>query len=362
MLKSLKIIAKRVFIGLLISLALFASGLYWMYAEGLHRPLPLAEDTSYILKPGTSLRRAALELAQAKIMDYPTALAWAFVAQWEGKAQQVKAGEYEIPAHSSAREILLLFVSGKTRLHTLTLYAGWNFRQVLAELRKHPKLKQDTAGLSAAQIMSKLGHAGQHPEGRFFPDTYYFSAGMSDLELLKQAYELMEKELTSVWKLRAADAMVNTPEEALILASIVEKETGKGEEYPLIAGVFSLRLQKDMKLQTDPSVIYGLGEGFNGNLRRKDLLTDTPYNTYTRKGLPPTPIAMPGRAALHAAVRPEIGKLLYFVAKGDGSHYFSSNLKEHQCAVIEYQLKPHAPEKFAQRCQARPDCAVCRET
>jgi len=230
-----------------------------------------------------------------------------------------------------------MLVRGEEALRTLTLVEGWTFRQVRQALAKEDQIKQDTAQLTAEQIMAQLGLPGVHPEGRFFPDTYSYAKGSSDLALLRRALHAMDRRLEAAWAARASDVPLKSPDEALILASIVEKETGRASDRAQIAGVFANRLRVGMLLQTDPTVIYGLGEKFDGNLRRRDLQTDTPWNTYTRPGLPPTPIAMPGKAALLAAVQPASTRALYFVAKGDGSSHFSTSLDEHNRAVNRYQ-------------------------
>jgi UPF0755 protein len=223
--------------------------------------------------------------------------------------------------------------------YPLKIVEGWSFKQVLEALHAAPKLTHSLQGLGPKQIMAMLGYPNVHPEGRFFPDTYYYPSGMSDLLILQRAYQKMEKILDEEWEARAGDLPVRTRDEALTLASIVEKETGKPEERGLIAGVFVQRLRTGMKLQTDPTVIYGLGDKYKGNITLAHLRTPTPYNTYTRKGLPPTPIAMPGREAIHAALNPENTRALYFVSRGDGSHVFSETLEQHNAAVQKYQLK-----------------------
>ena len=228
---------------------------------------------------------------------------------------------------------------GKSISHSLTLLEGWNIRQVRAAVAGHDALVHTLSDVDDAELMRRLDRADAHPEGRFFPDTYQFPRGMTDLEFLRRALQKMDEELAAAWAGRADDIPLKNAYEALILASIVEKETGQADERPAIAGVFSRRLTKGMKLQTDPTVIYGMGERFDGNIRKKDLREDTPYNTYVHHGLPPTPICMPGREALRAAVNPAPGRALYFVARGDGSHAFSATLKEHNAAVRRYQLK-----------------------
>jgi len=254
-----------------------------------------------------------------------------------GESRQIKAGSYEIERGTTPRGLLRKLVNGEESLFTLTLVEGWTFRQVRAALAAAPQLAHDTAGLSQAALMDRLGRPGLHPEGRFFPDSYSYAKGSSELKLLARAMREMDRRLQSAWALRAADSPLQNAEQALILGSIVEKETGTPADRGLIAAVFTNRLRAGMMLQTDPTVIYGLGEAFDGNLRKRDLLTDTPWNTYIRHGLPPTPIAMPGQDALRAAVAPAKTQALYFVARGDGSSQFSNSLPEHNRAVDKYQ-------------------------
>jgi len=239
----------------------------------------------------------------------------------------------------TARELLDQVVAGRVVEYPLVLVEGWTFRQFLDAIEEAPKLTRTLNGLSPRAIMERLGHPGEHPEGRFFPDTYYYSSGQTELAILANAYDKMQKLLQQEWEKRDNNLPFKDPYEALILASIVEKETGRADERRMIAGVFVNRLRHGMRLQTDPTVIYGMGESFDGNLRLKDLRRDTPYNTYTRPGLPPTPVAMPGKESLQAVMHPVITGALYFVARGDGSHDFSSTLEEHNKAVIKYQLK-----------------------
>ncbi len=230
-------------------------------------------------------------------------------------------------------------VAGRVIQYPLTIVEGWTFRQLRQALAAHPQLTQTLAGLSDAEIMARLGRPGAHPEGWFLPDTYHFPKGFTDEAFLRRALTAMEQRLTQVWERRAPDTPLNDPYQALVLASIIEKETGVAAERAEIAGVFARRLRLGMRLQTDPTVIYGLGEAFDGNLRRRDLEADTPYNTYTRPGLPPTPIALPGLAALEAAAQPAAGDALYFVADGQGGHVFSRTLEEHHRAVRRYQQR-----------------------
>jgi UPF0755 protein len=255
-----------------------------------------------------------------------------------GQARQIKAGSYEIGQGVTPLSLLRKLVRGEEAQRAVTLVEGLTFRQLRQTLLTADQLKPDTKDLSDSALMEKLGRPGLHPEGRFFPDTYSYAKGSSDLALLKRALRVMDQRLDAAWQQRAAGLPLKTPEEALILASIVEKETGRPSDRPMISGVFNNRLRIGMMLQTDPTVIYGLGDKFDGNLRKRDLLADTPWNTYTRAGLPPTPIAMPGKAALLAAVQPAQTKALYFVAKGDGTSHFSASLEEHNRAVNKFQL------------------------
>nr|MDP2191277.1 endolytic transglycosylase MltG [Rhodoferax sp.] len=302
----------------------------------LNQSLAVNADTVDLsVEPGTSVRAIAQAVNDAGVQVNPSLLYWWF--RLSGDARQIKAGSYEIERGTSPRRLLLKLVRGDEALRAVTLVEGWNFTQVRAVLSKAEQLKPDTKGMAADLIMATLGKPGVHPEGRFFPDTYTYAKGSSDLAVLQRAMRAMDNRLAAAWRQRLPDTPLKTPEQALILASIVEKETGRASERPMIAGVFANRLRIGMMLQTDPTVIYGMGEAFDGNLRRRDLLTDTPWNTYTRAGLPPTPIAMPGKSALLAAVQAAPTKALYFVARGDGSSQFSANLEEHNRAVNKYQ-------------------------
>ena len=330
---------RRVFTSLLIllfllALLVFGAGLWW-----LHKPMPLrlapgAQVLDLEIEPGTRASTVA-EVVVASGADVPTVLLQVWF-RFSGQSRQIKAGSYEIIPGTTPRKLLSMLVRGEEALKSVTLVEGWNFRQVRAALQKAEQLVPDTIGLSAEMIMEKLGKSGVHPEGRFFPDTYTYAKGASDLAVLKRAARAMDKRVDAAWALRSPDSPLKSSNEALILASIVEKETGKPTDRAQIAGVFTNRLRIGMLLQTDPSVIYGMGDKFDGNLRKRDLQTDTPYNTYTRAGLPPTPIAMPGKAALLAAVQPAPTKALYFVARGDGTSQFSASLDEHNRAVNKY--------------------------
>lgn len=316
--------------GLVVGLGAAAS-LWW-----LNRPLGTGARTLELaIEPGTTPRGVARQAVAAGVQtDARWLYAW---FRLSGQDRLIKAGNYEIPPGTTPRVLLAKLVRGDETLRALTLVEGWTFKQVRLAMAREEALKPDSAALSDAELMARLGRPGVAPEGRFYPDTYTYAKGSSDLALLRRAARAMDQRLEAAWAQRAASTVLKSPDEALILASIVEKETGRASDRGLIAGVFSNRLRVGMPLQTDPTVIYGMGEKFDGNLRRKDLLTDTPWNTYTRPGLPPTPIAMPGKAALLAAVQPEDTKALYFVAKGDGSSHFSDSLVEHNRAVNRYQ-------------------------
>ena len=331
----LKKFVRRSLLGFILFVLVASGSAYVFYHYSLNQPINAHE---YTVRSGMSLNRIARELAARRIISYPAAAALIVHARLNKQAHLLKAGDYRIPANINTRQLLTLMVAGKTVKYALTLVEGWNFNQIMAALHASPYLTHTLQDIDNKEIMAHLGVAEIHPEGRFYPDTYHFDKGMDDLSLLKTAYAKMEKELAAAWQQRRKDLPLKTPAEVLTLASIVEKETAVGEERPLIAGVFIQRLKRNMLLQTDPTVIYGLGDTYDGNIRKADLKKDTPYNTYTRKGLPPTPIAMPGRAALQAVVQPEQTQKLYFVAKGDGSHKFSDTLDEHNQAVIKYQL------------------------
>jgi len=264
---------------------------------------------------------------------------WRALAWEMDIAKRLKAGEYALERGITPRELLQRIADGNVVQYRFTIIEGWSFRDLRRALARHPVLLQTLEGVSDAAIMRQLGADGVPAEGRFLPETYNFTRGTSDFDLLKRAHASMAQALATVWAERMPGLPLNSPEEVLVLASIIEKETGVADERPLIAGVFIRRLQRGMRLQTDPTVIYGLGESYDGNLTRAHLETDTPFNTYTREGLPPAPIALPGMAALRAAVNPAAGDSLYFVSRGDGSHQFSATLDEHNAAVRRYQLK-----------------------
>ena len=315
----------------LLVLLLAGTALWWVN-HSLRLKTPGLELT---IDPGTSVLGVAQAVREAGVDLSPLLLYGWF--RLSGDSRRIRAGNYELEPGSTPRSLLRKLVRGEESLNSVTLVEGWNFRQVRTALQKAERLKPESQGLEPEQIMALLGLPGQAAEGRFYPDTYTYARGSSDLDLLKRALQAMDKQLARAWEQRQQSTLLRNPQEALILASIIEKETGRPGDRAMISGVFNNRIKLDMPLQTDPTVIYGIGPGFDGNLRRRDLQTDTPWNTYTRKGLPPTPIAMPGQAALLAAVQPASTAALYFVARGDGSSAFSNSLEEHNQAVNKYQ-------------------------
>lgn len=304
----------------------------------LNRELALSAPTLALeVEPGMTPRAVAQAVRDAGVDVNASMLYWWF--RLSGDARQIKAGNYEIEPADSPRRLLRKLVRGEETLLSITLVEGWNFNQLRAALAKAEQLKPESKGLPDYLVMKVLDRPGVHPEGRFFPDTYAYSKGSSDLALLKRSLLAMDKRLDKVWQRRRADMPLKTPEQALILASIIEKESARASDRAMISGVFSNRLRAGMLLQTDPTVIYGLGDAYTGKLRRSDLQRDTPWNTYTRAGLPITPIAMPSHSSLLAAVQPAATPALYFVARGDGSSEFSSSLEAHNRAVAKYQSK-----------------------
>ncbi|WP_435626729.1 endolytic transglycosylase MltG [Candidatus Ferrigenium straubiae] len=300
------------------------------------RPLPLpATPFEFTLKQGSSLKGMARDMGQAGLLEQDWAFVW--LARLLGKSGQLKAGKYALVHPVSPLELLNILDKGLVVQGQVSVIEGWTFRQLRAALDASPDVAHDTMNLTDSEILQRIGAAESHPEGLFFPDTYNFASGSSDLAIIKSAYQSMQRNLQEAWAAREPGLPLQTPYQALILASIVEKETGAPGDRGMIAGVFINRLRKGMLLQTDPTVIYGLGEKFDGNLRKRDLLADTAYNTYTRGGLTPTPIALPGRAALQATLHPAKTDALYFVARGDGSSQFSASLAEHNRAVNQYQ-------------------------
>lgn len=332
-------------IGVVLLLISFIGGWFLIeYQVFIQAPLTKErfESVNYTIKSGSSLAGVARELNQQGLMPHPRY--WVWLAKWEGSADQIKAGEYEISPQMTPRQLLAHFVSGNVVDYTLTIPEGWTFRQMVKALHQHDKIEVtllDSEGRlpDNATLMSQLKLDETHPEGLFYPDTYHFSSNTTDVEFLQRAYRAMQERLQKEWQNRAPDLPYKNAYEALIMASIIEKETAVPDERGEISGVFVRRLQKRMRLQTDPTVIYGLGESFDGNIRKRDLRAKNPYNTYKIKGLPPTPIALPGGDSIYAALHPEDGDALYFVSRGDGTHKFSATNEEHNAAVRKYQLK-----------------------
>jgi len=306
-----------------------------------HQPLPVAGETLIQLQGGTSLRGFVADLHRRGLVVSP--LAARVYAHALGLSRSLKAGEYRVEPQTTWDELLRTIVAGRGVHHAFLIVEGWTFSQARAALRQARGVQQTLDGASDQEVMARLGQPGVHPEGRLLPDTYHYQSGTSDLELLRLAHDSLNTVLAKEWEGRDPAIPLTSPEQALVLASIVEKETARTEERELIAGVFTNRLRRGMRLQTDPTVIYGLGAGFDGNLRSRDLQADGPYNTYTRAGLPPTPIALAGRAALHAAVHPAQTTALFFVSRGDGTHQFSDTLEAHNDAVVRYQLNGRRP-------------------
>jgi UPF0755 protein len=322
----------RAFALLLVASCATAAAAWWW----LQRPLPLATDKVEVsVQSGTSPRTVAEQWAAAGVLTPPELLWLWFRAS--GRSHQIKAGVYEIDRNVTPRQLLDRLVKGESQMELVRVVEGWTFAQMRAALASAPALKPTTRDLSAEQIMAALGASGVPAEGRFFPDTYHYAKGATDLSVLRAAQQKMQRRLDAAWAERASGLPIQSIDEALILASIVEKETGIEADRVKVASVFVNRLRIGMPLQTDPTVIYGLGAAFDGNLRKRDLLADTPFNTYTRKGLPPTPIALPGAASIKAALQPATTKSLYFVARGDGSSVFSETLADHNRAVNQYQ-------------------------
>ena len=320
--------------------ALALVGGFVFVRQWLTTPLAIgAEPLTVEVRPGQSLTAVAQELAARGVLEHPRLLG--LYARYTGADGRMRAGEYAVQPGVTPEGLLELFVSGAVVQHSITIVEGWTVRDLRKAIADEPTLEHVTSELTDDALMAQLGEPGRHPEGLFFPDTYLFGKGTRDIDLLRQARERMQRELAAAWARRKDDLPLQNEYQALVLASIVERETGLAEERSRIAGVFVERLRRGMRLQTDPTVIYGLGEKFDGNLRRADLERDTPYNTYTRAGLPPTPIALPGARAIDAAVRPDERGELFFVAtgQGDGAHVFSKTLAEHESAVRQYLVR-----------------------
>lgn len=325
---------------LLLMLAAALSAAAWFGWRDYHRfaEFPLGSGERVVnFQRGMRLKDLAAQLQQEGISQAPY-WQWRLLAEQMGVAKKLKAGEYQISQQASARALLQAIADGRVVQYRLTVIEGSRFSDLRLALTRLPELDQTITGLADAEVLKRLGATEVHAEGLFLPDTYFFPRGFSDLELLKRAYWAQKKLLEQAWGARAPDLPIADQYQALILASIIEKETGRADERPQIAGVFVNRLRQGWRLQTDPTVIYGLGAAYDGNIRRADLEADTPYNTYTRFGLPPTPIALPGKAAIMASTKPMATPAMYFVARGDGSHVFSASLDEHNAAVRKFQL------------------------
>jgi UPF0755 protein len=322
------------FAAVLLALAAGVAGVFaWSV---LTRPLPLPQSPfEFEVRGGASLGSVARDLGAAGVLPQPWALR--LLARWKGQDRAIKAGSYEIESPVTLPQLLSTLTEGDVTQSAFVIVEGATFADVRKAMRASSSLRNTVLDLNDAELMAKLGAPGTSPEGAFHPDTYFFAPGNADVAVLKRALHAHQARLAAAWARRAPDVPLKSPAEALVLASIVEKETGRAADRPLIASVFVNRLRKGMRLQTDPTVIYGMGERFDGNLRKRDLEADTPWNTYTRDGLPPTPIAMPSQASLDAVVNPPATEFLYFVARGDGSSQFSTNLAEHNRAVSKFQ-------------------------
>jgi UPF0755 protein len=326
-------------VGISILVLSIVMGWFWQsYNNFVSSPVNFSQDSiDFTITPGASLSKIANSLASEGVISDAKLFLW--MTKFDGHDTKVKAGEYVLLPDMTPRDIVATFVAGKVKQYSFTLVEGWSFKQMMVALGANPHLKHQLKDKSAGEVMASIGHPEVHPEGQFLPDTYHFPADSSDTLFLQRAYDAMQKVLDKEWQTRKENLPYKTKYEALTMASIVEKETGVAYERKRIAGVFVRRLEKRMRLQTDPTVIYGMGDEYKGNLRKKDLKKDTPYNTYRRKGLPPTPIAMPGQAAINAALHPHDDDTLYFVAKGDGSHHFSSTMEAHNKAVRKFQIR-----------------------
>ena len=345
----MKLLRRIALLGLALVVAGAAGGFWLVHTQrgAMERPLRIGDEPFvYTVPSGASIARVARDLEAAGVVESAPRLV--LQARWSGDASRIKAGEYALERGLTPNGLLDLLVAGVVVQYPFTIIEGWTFREIRRRIAESGVLVQTLEGLSDGDVMAKIGHPEMHPEGRFFPETYHFPSGATDLQLLSRAFDAMSDYLESAWARRPADLPLSSPEEALVLASIVEKETGAAEERARIAGVFVSRLRRGMRLETDPTVIYGLGDDFDGNLTKADLKRDTPYNTYTRKGLPPTPIAIASAAAIDAVVAPIEDGSLYFVSKGDGRHVFSSNYDDHRKAVRRYQIRARRSERAVQ--------------
>jgi len=326
---------KKFFVFCTLLVLLIAGASAWMFMRWIETPLSNDKAVEFTIKSGSNIRGASRQLVDAGVPIHP--YLFEALARINGKAASLKAGSFELQTQETPQQLLKKIVEGKFSLTNLSIIEGWSFKQMRNAIDAHPAIRHDTTGLSDRDLLIKIGSKYPHPEGLFFPDTYLFAKNSSDIQVYQQAHQAMLNRLDEVWKNRAPNLPYKEPYQVLVMASIIEKETGQASERGMIASVFVNRLRSGMLLQTDPTVIYGMGDQFQGNIRKRDLTTDTPYNTYTRAGLPPTPIALPGLDALKAAVNPEPSNAYYFVARGNGTSQFSENLNEHNKAVNKYQ-------------------------
>ena len=342
----IKLIKKIIYLGLMLAVV-GSVFLGYHFSRFQHEPIELhGESIRFLIPSGNTVRQVAQKLADGGYIEDP--VMFIALARLKGEQAVIKAGEYLIEPGVTPNELIQIFSQGDSIQHGFTIIEGWTFAQLLDEMKNHPILENTLGDSGPAVAIERLGLPLAHPEGWFLPDTYLFPRGTTDLEFLRRAHQAMRNKLEESWQGRDEGLPLDSPYEALILASIIEKETGAAFERPLIAAAFIERLRKGMRLQTDPTIIYGLGESFDGNIRYSDLRKDTPYNTYLHKGLPPTPIALPGADAIHAALHPAESRAIYFVSKGDGTHHFSTTLEEHNRAVSKYQLKGRKPKRQAE--------------
>jgi UPF0755 protein len=326
---------KKFFAFCFLLLLIIAGGGAWAFLRWADTALDLDKTMEFTIKPGSTIRSAARQISDAGIPVQP--VLFEALARVSGKAGSLKAGSFEVLSQETPRDILKKVVEGRFTMANLSVIEGWNFKQMRNAIDAHPAIKHDTLGLTNKELLAKIGSKYSNPEGLFFPDTYLFAKNSSDVQVYQQAHQAMITRLDEAWKKREDNLPYKDAYQALIMASIVEKETGQASERGLIAAVFVNRLRAGMLLQTDPTVIYGMGEKYQGTIHKRDLLNDTPYNTYTRAGLPPTPIALAGLASLNAALNPERSDAYYFVARGNGTSEFSNSLEQHNRAVNKYQ-------------------------
>lgn len=341
----MRAIKKFIYLGIItgIFISLF---LGYRFNQFQNQPIKLeSEFVHFTIVSGNSIRQVAQNLADRGYIEDP--LMFIALAKIHTHKTTIKAGEYRINATHTPTDLIQLFRDGNSILYDLTIIEGWTFKQLLQAIKADPILIKTLDDKDIPAIMARISQADEHPEGRFLPDTYHFPKGTTDISFLKRAYRSMQQQLEKEWSGRAASLPLNSTYEALTLASIIEKETGAAFERPLISAAFQQRLKRGMRLQTDPTIIYGMGDSFDGNIRYRDLREDTPYNTYLHRGLTPTPIALPGKEAIHAALHPADSDAIYFVSKGDGTHHFSRTLEEHNAAVSKYQLKGRKPKRKA---------------